>query len=55
MTDEGQPGWAVGSGVARSIVFREHATYDILVDVGAEGMTYLLGDADTAKPRVAPL
>src|SRR6202521_3899946 len=55
VTDECQPRGAVGSRVARSVVLREHASYDILVDVGAEGMRYLLGDAYTAEFRVAAL
>ena len=51
VTDEGQPRGAVGSGVAWSVVLREHAAHDIFVDVDAEGMSNLLGDAYTAKAR----
>ena len=43
------------SGVAWPIVFRKHAANDIFVDVDAESMSDLLGDAHTAKSRIAPL
>jgi hypothetical protein len=36
-------------------VLREHTTHDIFVDVDAEGMRDLLGDAYTAEPGVAAL
>ena len=40
--DEVQPRWAGGAGVAWLIVFGEHATHDILVDLDAEGQSDLL-------------
>ena len=43
------------SGVAWPIVFRKHAANDIFVDLDAEGMRDLLGDAYTAEPGVAAL
>ena len=48
-------GRAIGSGVLWPVVLREHATHDIFVDVDAEGMSDLLGDAYTAEPGVAAL
>ena len=53
--DEGQPRGAIGSGAAWPIVLREHAAHDIFVDVDAEVMRDLLGDAYTAEPGVAAL
>src|SRR6266852_3724513 len=55
VTDECQPRGTVGSGVAWSIVLREHAAHDILVHIDVEDMRYLLGDAYTAEPWVAAL
>src|SRR5262245_20425686 len=46
---------AMGSGVSWPVMFREHASNDIFVDVDAEGMRDLLGDAYTAEPGVAAL
>ena len=43
------------SGVAGPIVLREHATNDIFVDLDAEGLSDLLGDAHTAELGIAPL
>jgi len=43
------------SGVTWPIVLREHAANDIFVDLDPEGMGDLLGDAHTAKLRIAPL
>ena len=37
------------------VVLREHAAHDILVDVKAEGMCDLLGDADTAELGISVL
>lgn len=53
--DECQPRGVIGSGVAWREVLREHAAHDIFVDVEAEGMRDLLGDAYTAEPGVAAL
>jgi hypothetical protein len=36
-------------------VLREHAAYDILIDVEAKGVRDLLGDAHTAELGIAPL
>ena len=44
-----------GSGVAWPVVLREHAANDIFVDLDAEGMRDLLGDAHTAEPGIAAL
>ena len=52
---EGQPGRSVGSGVAGPVVLGEHAADDILVDLDAEGIGDLLGDADAAEPRITGL
>ena len=41
--------------VARLIVFGEHPTNDIFVDLDAEGQSDLLGDAHAAEARIAPL
>ena len=49
LRDECQPGRAIGSGVAWPVVLREHAANDIFVDLDAEGMSDLLGDAHTAE------
>jgi hypothetical protein len=43
------------SVVAGPMVPREYATNDILVDLDAEGLSDLLGDAHTAKLGIAPL
>jgi hypothetical protein len=43
------------SGVAGLIVFREHAATDVFVDLNAERMSDLLGDAHKAKLGIAPL
>ena len=37
------------SGIAGPIVLREHAADSIFVDLDAEGMNELLGDAHTAN------
>src|ERR1700730_8143986 len=55
VSDEGQPRGAVGSGVAWSVVLREHAAHNVFVDVDAEGMSDLLGDAHTANIGITPL
>ena len=44
-----------GPGVAWPVVLREHAANDIFVDLDAEGVSDLLGDAHTAKLGIAPL
>ena len=36
-------------------MLREHATYDIFVDLDAKGVRDLLGDAQAAEARIAPL
>ena len=36
-------------------MLREHATYDIFVELDAKGVRDLLGDAQAAKARIAPL
>ena len=43
------------SGVAWTIVLREHAANDIFVDVDAKGVSDLLGDAHIAKLGIAGL
>ena len=53
--DEGQPGRAVGSGVARPVVLREHAGNDIFVNLDPEGMSDLLGNADIAELGITAL
>ena len=50
LRDECQPGRAIGSGVAWPVVLGEHAANDILVDLDAEGVRDLLGDAHAAEP-----
>jgi len=55
MADECQPRWTRVTGVAASVVLCEHATHDIFIDVDAEGMGDLLGDAYTAEPGVSAL
>lgn len=55
VADECEPRWAIGSGVARPVVLREHVAHDIFVDVDAEGMRELLRDAYTAELGVAAL
>jgi len=45
----------MGSGVSWPVMLREHAANDIFVDVDAEGMRNLLGDAYTAELGVAAL
>ena len=51
--DEGQPRRPDSSRIARPVVLRKHAAHDILVDLDAEGMSDLLGDAHTTEPGVA--
>src|SRR5471032_1789319 len=46
VADEREPGWALGSR-GRSEVLSEDATHDVLVDLDAERMSHLLGDART--------
>src|ERR1700730_13880773 len=53
VSEECQPRGAVGSGVAWSVVLREHAAHNVFGNVDAEGMSDLLGDAHTAEPGVA--
>ena len=55
VADECEPGWAIGSAVDWPVVLREHAAHDIFVDVDAEGMRDLLGDAYTAEFGIAAL
>ena len=43
--DECRPGGTGGSGVASPVVLCEHAANDVLVNLDAEGMRELLGDA----------
>ena len=43
------------SGVPWSIVLCEHSAHGIFVDVDAEDMSNLLGDAHAAELGVAPL
>ena len=55
MADEGEPGRTRGAGVAWSIVFGEDSTNHIFVDLHAEGVRDLLGDAHIAKLGIAGL
>lgn len=55
VANERQPGWTTGSGVTGVVVLREHAAHDIFVDVNAEGMRDLLGDADAAEFGISAL
>ena len=43
------------AGIIRTVVLREDATYDIFVEVDAKGVRDLLGDAQAAEARIAPL
>ena len=42
------------AGIFRTVVLREHATYDIFVDLDAKGVRDLLGDAYAAEGGIAP-
>ena len=54
VADEREPGWALGSG-GRSEVLSEDATHDVLVDLDAERMSHLLGNARTTEAWIAVL
>jgi hypothetical protein len=54
MPDKAQPGRAIGSSPG-SIVLREHAADDVLVDIDAKSPRNLLGDAGTASTGIAAL
>ena len=55
LRDERQPGRAIGTRVLGPVVLRKHAANDILVDLDAEGMRDLLGDAQVAELGIAGL
>lgn len=46
---------SAGTRVIWPVVLREHAAHDILVNLDAEDMRNLLGNADTAEFRIAAL
>jgi hypothetical protein len=54
VSDEREPGWALGSG-GRSEVLSEDATHGVLVDLDAERMSHLLGNARTTEAWIAVL
>ena len=53
LREEGQPGGAIRPRMAGTIMDREHTAHRILVDLDAEGMRNLLGDAQIAEVRIA--
>jgi len=54
VADERAPRWALGSG-GRSEVLSEDATHNVLVDLDAERMNHLLGNAWTTEAWIAVL
>src|ERR1700730_200159 len=54
VSDECQPGRTIGTRLG-SKMFGKHAPHDIFVDLGAKGVSDLLGDADTTELRIAVL
>src|SRR5450759_5516196 len=54
VSDEREPGGSLSSG-GRSEVPSEDAAHDVLVDLDAERMSHLLGNARTPESRIAAL
>src|ERR1700716_3920762 len=52
MSDKAQPGRAIGSCLG-AVVFREHPADYVFIDIDAEGVPNLLGDAGTANTGIA--
>ena len=55
MTNDGEPGGTIGSGIVRMAVPGKHATHDIFVEGNAKGVRDLLGDARETELWVALL
>ena len=55
LREEGEPGGTRGARMLSAVVLRENPAHDVLIDLHAECMRDLLGDALIAEPGVTRL